>query len=73
MAFEFDQNSSFSDNLARFRAEADRIDPDCARILFDNLMLLVREGDATRTRQAVQEFNQAVLAALDGLQADPAA
>lgn len=70
---EFDPASSFSDNLTRFRAEAERIDADCARILFDNLVLLARDGDATRTRQAVQEFNRAVLAALDGLPEEPAA
>ena len=64
---EFDPALSFSDNLARFRAEAEGIDTECARILFDNLAVLMRDGDATRTRQAVQEFNQAVLAALDGL------
>lgn len=45
---EFDPALSFSNNLARFRAEAERIDADCARILFDNLALLAREGDATR-------------------------
>lgn len=70
---EFDPALSFSDNLARFRAEAERVDADCARILFDNLALLARDGDATRTRQAVQEFNRAVLAALDGLPEGPAA
>lgn len=70
---EFDPALSFSDNLARFRAEAERIDADCARILFDNLALLARDGDATRTRQAVQEFNRAILAALDDLPEGPAA
>ena len=49
------------------------IDADCARILFDNLALLARDGDAMRTRQAVQEFNRAVLAALDGLPEGPVA
>lgn len=68
---EFDPALSFSDNLARFQGEAERIDADCARILFDNLGLLARDGDATRTRQAVQEFNQAVLTALDGLPEGP--
>lgn len=70
---EFDPTLPFSDNLARFRAEAERIDPDCARILFGNLALLMRDGDATRIRQAVQEFNRAVLTALDGLPEGPAA
>ncbi len=69
----FDPAQSLSDNLARFRAEAERIDVDCARILFDNLALLVRDGDATRTRQAVLEFNRAVLAALDDLPEGPVA
>lgn len=73
MAFEFDQDLSLADNLARFRAEAERIDADCARILFDNLALLSRDGDATRIREAVQEFNRSVLAALEGLPEGPAA
>lgn len=47
---EFDPTLSFSDNLARFQEEAERIDADCARILFDNLALLARDGDATRGR-----------------------
>lgn len=70
---QFDPALSFHDNLARFRTEAERIDADCARILFDNLELLARDGDATRNRQAVQEFNRAVLAALDALLEGPAA
>lgn len=61
---EFDPAASFDDNLARFKAEAERLDPECAKILFDNLATLMREGDTERTRQAVQEFNQAVLTAL---------
>jgi uncharacterized protein (DUF1786 family) len=70
---EFDPALSLSDNLARFRAEAERIDVECASILFDNLELLARDIDATRTRQAVQEFNRAVLEALDDLPEGPAA
>lgn len=70
---EFDPALSFSDNLARFREAAEGIDADCARILFNNLALLARDGDAMRTRQAVQEFNRAVLAALDGQPEGPVA
>lgn len=70
---EFDPALSFPENLARFRAEAERIDADCARILFEHLSLLARDGDATRIRQAVQDFNREVLAALDGLPEEPAA
>lgn len=61
----FDPAASFDDNLARFRAECEILDPECAKILFDNLEIIMRDGD---TRQAVQEFNQAVLAALMDLQ-----
>ncbi len=67
----FDPAASFEDNLARFRAEAERLDPECARILFDNLATLTRQGDGARDRQAIQEFNRAVLAALNALP-DPA-
>lgn len=64
---EFDPAGSFDDNLALFKAECERLDPECAKILFDNLATLMREGDTERTRQAVQEFNQAVLTALMAL------
>lgn len=67
----FDPALSFSDNLARFRTEAERIDADCARILFENLALLVGGGGATGTREAVQMFNREVLAALDSLPEGP--
>lgn len=63
----FDPTASFEGNLARFKAEAEALDPECARILFDNLAALCREGDAARSRQAIQEFHQAVLAAVDAL------
>ncbi len=67
----FDPALSFSDNLARFLTEAEKLDADCARILSDNLALLVGDGDETRIRQAVQEFNRAVLAALEDLPEEP--
>ena len=67
----FDSAASFEDNLALFRAEAERLDPECARILFDNLATLTRQGDGARDRQSIQDFNRAVLAALDALP-DPA-
>lgn len=61
---EFDPVASFDDNLAQFKAECETLDPECTKILFDNLTTLMPEGDTDRRRQAVQEFNQAVLAAL---------
>jgi hypothetical protein len=63
----FDPAASFDRNVARFRAEVEHLDPECARILFDNLATLTRDGDTARNRQAIQEFNQAVLAALEAL------
>jgi len=72
MPLEFDQTLSLADNLTRFQEEAEQVDADCARILFDSLELLMRDGDATRIRQAVQEFNEAVLEALDDLPEEPA-
>lgn len=68
---DFDPAASFEDNMAVFRAEADRLDPDCARILFDNLGTLSREGDAARSRQAIQDFHQAILAAVEALPDTP--
>lgn len=68
----FDPTASFEDNLAIFRAEVDGLDLECARILFDNLATLSREGDAARSRQAIQEFHRAVLAAVEALPDTPA-
>lgn len=64
---QFDPAASFDDNLAHFRAELERLDPQCALILFDNLATLTRDGDTARNRQAIQEFNRAVLAAVEAL------
>ena len=70
---DFHPASSFSENLVRFQKEAESIDVDCARILFENLNLLARDGDAAHIRQGVQDFNRAVLVALDGLSEGPVA
>lgn len=64
---EFDPAASFEHNLARFRAEVERLDPAFARILFDNLATLTRDSDAARNRQAIEQFNQALLAAIAAL------
>lgn len=48
----FDPAATFEDNLARSEAECERLDPECVRILFDNLSALTRDGDAARNRQA---------------------
>lgn len=67
----FDPTLSFDDNMARFRASAENLDPECARILFNNLPTLLRGEDA-RDRNAIQEFHRAVLAALDALHEETA-
>jgi hypothetical protein len=64
---KFEPENSFEENLALFKAETEKIDPGCAKILFDNLAILFREGDATRDRAMISEFHRAVLAALDHL------
>jgi hypothetical protein len=65
MPLQFDPTASFDENLARFRTETETLDLECARILFDNLDKLMRGGGDNR--QAIQEFNTAVLAALVAL------
>ena len=61
------ENSDQKRKSALFKAETEKIDPGCAKILFDNLAILLREGDATRDRAMISEFHRAVLAALDRL------
>lgn len=64
---KFKLENSFGDNLALFRIEAEKIDPECAKILFDNLHLLDSSGDAAPSRATIGEFHKAVLKALHGL------
>lgn len=65
---EFKLDNSFADNLALFRAEVEQADPECAKILFDNLHLLDVEGEIGPSRAAIGEFHKAVLTGLDALQ-----
>lgn len=62
---KFQLTNTFEQNLGLFKAEAERIDAGCAKILFDNLTILCREGDVARDRAAISEFHRAVLQALD--------
>ncbi|AHY56415.1 hypothetical protein ACVIW2_006447 [Bradyrhizobium huanghuaihaiense] len=64
---KFKLENTFEDNLALFRAEAVQIDPECAKILFDNLHLLDSGGDTAPSRATIGEFHKAVLDALDGM------
>ena len=65
---EFKLDNSFNDNLALFKAEAEQNDPECAKILFDNLHLLDVTAEAAPGRAAIGKFHEAVLNALDALQ-----
>lgn len=62
----FDAQKSFDDNLAAFKTACEAIDPDCAKILFDNIGLLIKHG---ADRDARTLFNTEVKAALDALPA----
>jgi hypothetical protein len=50
-----------------FKAEAERIDSECAKILFDNLAVLDTAGEAAPNRAAINKFHRAVLTALENL------
>jgi hypothetical protein len=65
---QFKLDNSFDGNLALFKAEAEKTDPECAEILFDNLHLLDVFGEAAPGRAAIGEFHKVVLNALDALQ-----
>lgn len=59
----FDSDKSLDENLMAFRTACDAIDPECAKILFDNLSALRSGAD----RDARQTFNAAVKSALEAL------
>ena len=65
---KFDLTKSVDDNLATFRTEAEALDADCAKILFDNLAKLQAHGDQ---RAARTDFNKAVMIALNALPDPP--
>lgn len=63
-SMKFDLQKSFEDNLALFRAEAEKLDKECADILFKNLATLFKDGGEQPSREAITEFNKLVLAAV---------
>ncbi len=67
MALEFDLEKSFDENIAEFRKHLEGVDPECAKILFDNLTTLLGDGNPARARANRTAFNQALLAELEGL------
>jgi hypothetical protein len=67
MAIEFDPTKSFDEHIAEYRAHLESLDPDCAKILFDNLATLIGDGNPTRVRANRTAFNAAVLKELKAL------
>jgi len=62
----FEAQKSFEENLEAFKAACEMIDADCAKILFDNIVILIKHG---ADRDARTLFNTAVKKALDALPA----
>jgi hypothetical protein len=67
MALEFDLNKTFDENIAEFRKHSEGLDPECAKIFFDNQATLLGDGNPTRARANRTTFNEAVLAQLKAL------
>lgn len=68
---KFALEKSLEENLSLFKTAAEKLDADCARILFENIHILRREGDISRDREAVSAFHKAVLQALDEMPSSP--
>jgi hypothetical protein len=60
----FDANKSLDENLEVFKTECEKIDAECAQILFDNFDILKRNG---ADRDARSRFNGQVKIALEAL------
>lgn len=69
-AFSFDDSKNFDANWSAFMTELQTVDSDMAAILAankDRLAAIVRQGE--RNASARSTLNAAVIAALDGLEA----
>jgi hypothetical protein len=67
MAFEFDPSKTFDEHVAEFRKHLEGLDPEFAKIFFDNQATLLGDADPARARANRIAFNEAVLAQLKGL------
>jgi hypothetical protein len=67
MPFDFDPSKTFEENVAEFQTHLEAVDPECAKILFDNLGTLIGDGDPVRARANRTAFNATVLLELDDL------
>lgn len=60
----FEAQKSFDENLVAFKTACEALDAECAKILFDNIDILITRG---ADRDARSQFNAKVNAALDAL------
>jgi hypothetical protein len=67
MALEFDLDKTFDQNIAEFRRHLEQLDPECAKIFFDNQATLLGDGNPARARANRIAFNAAVVEALNAL------
>lgn len=67
MALEFDLNKSFDENIAEFHKHLEGLDPECAKVFFDNQATLLGDGNPARARANRIAFNEAVLEQLNAL------
>jgi hypothetical protein len=66
MALEFDPTKTFAEHLAAFRTHLETLDPELAKIFFDNEATLMAAANP-RERAARTTFNTAVQKELDAL------
>jgi hypothetical protein len=67
MSLKFDPSKALDEHLAEFRAHLETIDPECAKIFFDNLSILQGDGNPSRDRANRTAFNAAVIPQLNAL------
>lgn len=72
MALVFDLDKSFDENIAEFRKHLEGLDPECAKIFFDDQATLLGDGNPARARANRIAFNEAVLKQLNSLMPKPA-
>jgi hypothetical protein len=62
VSFDFSLDEDWSTNIGKLKAHLETVDAECAKILFDNLVIL-ETGDSNARR----DFNQKILEALEAV------
>ena len=57
MALEFDLNKTFDQNTTEFRKHLEGLDPECAKIFFDNEATLLGDGNPARAQAKARKFS----------------